>query len=187
MTIAFEKNRNKDRPALPRASDLGRVPNVALVEAARKRTEGRDANGRFAASNPHGLGSRWKASIKKSLGPKACEGDAEIVYRDAFRIYLATLRAMPSDAAPVRSLAALHARHMALHGYFSTAAVEAGLTTDMGASLQSRADQQSARAERVLVSCIAAAKALAVRTTKGTTVASMRDRVEAELAKGSDR
>lgn len=176
MTI--EKSHGKARPTLPRASDLG------VVDTAEKPSAGRDVGGRFSAGNRLAEGARWKASIKRSLGPRSA-GDADLVFRDAWRVYLATLRALPSDAAPVRSLAALHARHMALNGYFTAAASEAGLTSDRGTELQALADAQSQRAERTLVSCIAIAKALAGPRAKTSSLASMRARVAAavEVAK----
>ena len=180
MTIRTEHD--KARPQPPRSKDLATVPADAVAEAARKRTEGRTADGRFGPQNPHGFGARWKASIKRSLGPKTADGEVELIYGDALRIFVATLRAMPSDAAPVRSMAALHGRHMSLNGFFTTKAAEAGLTTDEGQKLQELADRQSQRAERVLVSCIDIATKLAPKGGRKSTVAEMRAAVTAAVA-----
>jgi hypothetical protein len=173
--IAFEKSKGKVRPALPRASDLGQG------EAAGKPTEGRADGGRFAAGNAIGLGARWKASVKKALGPHAVAGAVEVIRGDAERIYLAVLRSVGSDAAPVRALAALHARHMALHAFYTRLAEEKGLDTDEGQKVQALADGQSVRAERTVVSCIAAARALAT-TPKTITVAKLHEAMK-EAAK----
>jgi hypothetical protein len=171
----IERSHGKARPTLVRSSDL------AQVKAAKTPTEGRTAHGHFAAGNPIGLGSRWKASIKKSLGPKATEGEARAVYGDALRIYLATLRAMPSDAAPVRSLAALHGRHMAVNAYYTTKAAEAGLDTPAGQKLQDLANRESQRAERVLVSCIDVATKLVPKGQPRSSVTALRQRVAAAV------
>lgn len=142
MTI--ERSHGKARPTLPRASDL------TPPEAARNPTAGRGAAGRFAAGNRIGLGARWKATLKKALGTSG-EGEAGIVTADAQRVMTHVLRSLPSDAAPVRVLVGIHARHVALHAYFTSKAEAAGLDTPAGMRLLDCADRQSQRAERVLV------------------------------------
>jgi hypothetical protein len=99
------------------------------------------------------LGARWKHTLKKALGNSAAEGDAGVVASDAHRVMLHVLRSLPSDAAPVRVMVAIHARHVALNAYYTRAAELAGLDTPEGLALLVVADRQSQRAERVLVTC----------------------------------
>lgn len=142
MTI--ERSHNKARPTLPRASDL------QPPEAAPNPSAGRGEGGRFAAGNRIGLGARWKATLKKAMG-SAEDGEAGIVASDAKRIMAHILRSLPSDAAPVRVLAGVHARHVALNAYFTAKAEAAGLDTDKGMKLLDVASRESQRAERTLV------------------------------------
>lgn len=141
----MERSKNKMRPSLVRASDL------RATEAAEKPTGERAAHGHFAAGNPIGLGARFTHTVRKSLGDKASQGDARIVAKDAARVFGHVLRALPSDAAPVRALLAIYARHQALHAFYTVRATEAGLDTPEGLKLLEVADRQSQRAERVLV------------------------------------
>ena len=143
MTV--ERSHGKARPTLPRASDL------TPAEAAGKPTAERTSHGHFAAGNAVGLGSRFTATVKKSLGRADATGAALIVARDARRVFAHVLASLPSDAPPVRALLAVYARHQALHAYFSLAAEAVGLDTDRGLALLVVADRQSQRAERVLV------------------------------------
>lgn len=143
MTI--EKSHGSARPTLPRASDL------EAAETDRKPTDGRGPGGRFAAGNRLSLGARFTATIKQSLGSTGSKGDALVVARDARRVFAQVLASLSSDAAPVRALLAVYARHQALHAYYSLAAETAGLDTDRGLALLVVADRQSQRAERVLV------------------------------------
>jgi hypothetical protein len=142
-----ERSHGKMRPALTRASDL------QPAEADAKPPQGRTQGGHFAAGNRIGVGARWKATLKKALGNSALEGDVGVVASDAQRVMLHVLRSLLSDAAPVRVMAAIHARHVALHAYFTRAAEMAGLDTPQGLKLLEVADRQSQRAERVLVTC----------------------------------
>jgi hypothetical protein len=100
-----------------------------------------------------GIGARWKATLKKALGNRTADGEVGIVASDANRVMLHVLRALSSDAAPVRVMVAIHARHVALNAYFTAKAEAAGLDTDEGRKLLEVADRQSQRAERVLVTC----------------------------------
>ncbi len=143
--MTFERSHGKARPTLPRASDL------TASEADKKPREGRTPGGHFAAGNRLGIGARWKATLKKALGDRAAAGEAGIVAADASRVMLHVLRALPSDAAPVRVMVAIHARHVALNAYFTAKAEAAGLDTEEGRKLLEVADRQSQRAERVLV------------------------------------
>jgi|SRR5579859_1157889 len=143
MTV--ERSHGKARPTLPRSSDLH------TPEPAAKPTDGRGAHGHFAAGNPIGVGARFTHTVRKSLGAQAATGDALVVARDARRVFGHVLAALPSDAAPVRALLAVYARHQALHAYYTLRAEAAGLDTPAGLKLLEVADRQSQRAERVLV------------------------------------
>ncbi|MGA2451597.1 MAG: hypothetical protein ABTD50_23310 [Polyangiaceae bacterium] len=143
MTI--ELSHGKARPSLPRASDLQPVESVANP------TDGRDASGRFKPGNRVSVGNRFKRTLRKVLGDKASSGEAGIVASDARRVFSHILRSLPSDAAPVRALLAVHARHLSLHAFYSERAAAAGLDTEAGLAFLEVADRQSQRAERVLV------------------------------------
>ncbi|MDP9001758.1 MAG: hypothetical protein M3O46_16795 [Myxococcota bacterium] len=145
--VTFERSHGKARPTLPRATDL------RPTESANKPTVGRDRHGHFAAGNRTGLAARFTHTIRKALGSKAANGEALVVARDARRVFGHVLASLPSDAAPVRALLAVYARHQALHAYYTTLAEAAGLDTERGLELLAVADRQSQRAERVLVTC----------------------------------
>lgn len=148
MTIEYSKG--KARPTLPRASGL------APKEADEKPTGGRDAHGHFAAGNAVGVGARFTATVRKSLGKAGATGAtgaALVVASDARRVFGHVLTSLSSDAPPVRALLAVYARHQALHAYYSNRAEELGLDTPEGLALLVVADRQSQRAERVLVTC----------------------------------
>lgn len=141
-----ERCKGKMRPSLPRSSD------ARPADPAAKPSDERAAHGHFAAGNRTGLAARFTATVKKALGTGANNGESRVVARDAKRVMAHVLRAFPSDAAPVRVLVAIHARHVALHAYYTAKAEEAGLDTPQGLKLLEVADRQSQRAERVLVS-----------------------------------
>jgi hypothetical protein len=143
----IEQSHGKARPSLPRASDL--IP----MDTDAKPPQGRTPGGHFAAGNRIGIGARWKATLKKALGNPSAAGDVGVVAADAQRVMAHVLRALPSDAAPVRVLVAVHARHVALNAYYTRAAEVAGLDTAEGLKLLEVADRQSQRAERTLVTC----------------------------------
>jgi hypothetical protein len=154
--VTIEQSKGKARPALVRSSDL------RTSESVRKPTDGRTADGRFAAGNRVSVGAGFKRTAKKLLGPESAGGEDErVVRRDAWRVFVATMRTMPSDAAPVRSLVGLHARHIALAALYAAKASEAGLATAAGMKLQEAADRQSQRAERVLVTALDVARVCA--------------------------
>lgn len=153
----IERSHGKARPTLPRSSDL------RVVEAERNPREGRTQGGHFAGGNRIGIGARWKNSIKKLLGKAADDSIAQAVGSDAWRVYLATLRAMPSDEAPVRSLVALHARHVAVAGFFTHRAAEAGLDTKEGLAFLDVASHHGQRAERTAVTALDVATKLAAK------------------------
>jgi len=157
--MSIERSHGKARPTLPRASDL---PND---DPDRKPSGGRAEGGRFAAGNRIGIGARWKATLKKALGTTG-EGEAGIVAADAQRVMTHVLRALPSDAAPVRVLVGIHARHVALHAFYTAKAEAAGLDTEKGQKLLEIADRQSQRAERTLISAIDVARTHAAKKPK---------------------
>jgi hypothetical protein len=144
MTI--ERSHGKARPTLPRASDLAPSSDGKPPVA-------RDAQGRFAAGNRVSVEARLKATLKRGLGA-ATDGDEGIVARDARKVMGHVLRALPSDAPPVRVAVTLHARHVALHALYTAKAEEAGLTSPEGLALLAVADRQSQRAERTLVTAL---------------------------------
>jgi hypothetical protein len=143
-----ETSHGKARPSLPRSNEL------AAVQSERDPLEGRDATGRFAPGNPISQGQRWKASIKKLLGRGATNEQAQSVAREAFRLYLAVMRELPSDGATARMLAALQARHAALAAHYTNQAAEAGLDTEAGKELLELASKHGQRAERLAVTCL---------------------------------
>ncbi len=147
-------------PTLPRSSDLHEVGTVP------PRSDGRDASGRFGSGNRASSGAHFKRSIRKSLGDRATEGDVRVVASDARRVFVQTLRSMPSDAPPVRSMVVLHARALALHGFFTVKAELAGLDSDRGIELLKIADDQSKRAERLLVTALDVARVCADKEAK---------------------
>lgn len=158
--MTFERSHGKARPTLPRASDL------QAIETERKPTDGRTSDGRFAPGNRVARGSGFRRTTKKLLGPATGGVDERLVRRDAWRVFVATMATMPSDAAPVRTLVGLHARHVALAALYTTLASEAGLASEEGRKLQESADRQSQRAERVLVTALDAARVCAEREAR---------------------
>lgn len=146
MTI--EKSHGKARPNLVRASDLSpSEPPEAKPPVART------PDGRFAVGNRAAVDSRFTHAIRKSLGDKADTGEAGIVARDARRVFSNVIKTLSSDAAPVRALLMIYARHQALNAYYTLLAAAKGLDTPEGQKSQDMADRQSQRAERVLVTC----------------------------------
>jgi hypothetical protein len=141
----IERSHGKARPSLVRASDL------TPVESAESPSDGRTVDGRFARGNRASVGNRFKRALRKVLGDRAGSGEVGVVAADARRVFSHILRSLPSDAAPVRALLALHARHLALHAFYTTKAEALGLDTPGGLKMLEVADRQSQRAERVLV------------------------------------
>lgn len=158
MTI--EKSHGKARPSLPRSSDL------SLVVTASNPTAGRDEAGRFVPGNGVSKGARWKASLKKLLGPGSNEPEALIVHADAKQVCVATMRSMPCDLPAVRSLVALHARHVAVAGFFTVKASAVGLETEKGLAFLQVASDHGQRAERLIVTALDVASKLAKANAK---------------------
>jgi hypothetical protein len=145
--VTLERSHGKLRPSLVRVSDL------EPTDTAPKPTDARGPDGRFAVGNRAARAARFTHTIRKALGSKAATGEALIVARDARRVFGHVLASLPSDAAPVRALLSIYARHTALHAYFTLRAEAEGLDTPKGLELLAVADRQSQRAERVLVTC----------------------------------
>lgn len=143
--MAVERSHGKARPTLPRASDQH------PAEAVEKPSDQRAGHGHFAAGNRLGIEARFTHTVKKALGGSEGSGAALVVARDARRVFGHVLRTLPSDAAPVRALLAIYARHQALNAYYTVRAEALGLDTPEGLKLLEVADRQSQRAERVLV------------------------------------
>jgi hypothetical protein len=177
--VTIETSHGKARPGLVRASDL------PTVESARKPSDGRGSDGRFAPGNRLSVGAGFKRTAKKLLGTGTGSDEERVVRRDAWRVFVATMATMPTDAAPVRSLVSLHARHVALAAVYTAKAAEAGLGTATSLRLQEAADRQSQRAERVLVTALDVAVKLAPKSRQ-TSVAAMRARVQASIDAGSE-
>lgn len=160
--MSIERSHGKARPTLPRASalqPLGSAPD---------RSDGRTPDGRFAPGNRASVGSGFRRTTKKLLGPTGADSSQErIVRRDAWRVFVATMRTMPSDAAPVRTLIGLHARHVALAALYAQLASEATLGSAASLKLQEAADRQSQLATRVLVTALDAARVCAQRDAAG--------------------
>lgn len=160
--MPIEMSHGKARSVLPRASDLPRLDSPSgKTEAKPKAARGPD--GRFAAGNGTARGARFVHTIRKCLGMKEAPWEALTVARDARRVFSHLMSSLPCDAAPVRALAVIHARHVALNAYYTTKAEQAGLDTDRGLKLLDVADRQSQRAERVLVTCLDVAQKMAKR------------------------
>ena len=160
-----ERSKGKMRPSLPRASDA-KVTQAIDHESVANPSVGRDARGLFTAGNRAASGSGLTRVTRKAMGDRRASGEAAIVARDARRVGSAVLAAFPSDAAPVRVLVAMHARHVALHAYYTHLAEVAGLGTPDGLRFLEVADRQSQRAERVLVTAQDMARVCATRAEK---------------------
>jgi hypothetical protein len=153
MTI--EQSHGKARPTLPRSSDLPKIETV------RDPSEGRAEAGRFAPGNQHARGHGWKTALKKMLGREVATEEAAAVANDAWKIFCANVREMPSDGSMVRGLLMRKARHEALSAFWEHRAAEVGLATDEGVKAQAEALKHGQRAERLAVTAIDIATRLA--------------------------
>ena len=110
--------------------------------------------------------------IAKLLGRDIADPIAARVAADAFRTYSAELRELPHDGPIVRSLAAQHAHHVALAGFWAAQAFDLGLTSAEGILAQGRCLQHGQRAERLSVTLLDVAGRMASTDThRGTTPA----------------
>ena len=156
--MAIERSHGAARPTLPRSSDL---QPVTVSDADRERVGERDERGRFRHGNESGRGRGWKRAIASMLGRDVSDPVAQRVASDAWRIFSATVRELPSDGASVRALAASRARHVALEAFWGAEAVTRGLTTAEGIAAQALADKHGQRAERLAVTTLDVATKLA--------------------------
>lgn len=154
MTI--ERSHNKARPTLPRSSDLPEVPTD------RERPVERQPDGRFASGNTLARGRGWKTSIRKQLGRvDGADSLAATVADDAWRIFCATVRDMPSDGPSVRGLLMQQAKQAALSSFWEGEAARRGLTTEAGIQASELAMKHGQRSERLLVTGLDIATRLA--------------------------
>lgn len=158
--MSTEQSHGKARTVLPRSSDL------TEVETVRDPSDGRSTSGRFAPGNRAAEGQRWKASVRRLLGKGASNETAAKVARQAWKLYLALLRELPSDGPSVRVLAALEGRHAALAAYFTDRAGELSFDTEAGLLALDQATKHGQRAERLAVTCLDVATKLKAKTGK---------------------
>ena len=92
------------------------------------------------------------------------------VLEDAWRIFTATLRELPNDGPTVRGLALRKARHEALEGFWTAKAAALGLTSPEALQAEDRATKHGQRAERVAVTMLDIATALAKGSPSRPTV-----------------
>lgn len=158
--MPIELSHGRARPTLPRASDL---QPVTVSDAERGRFGERDERGRFANGNRTGRGRGWKRAIASMLGKDVDDPVAQRVAADAWRVFAATVRELPSDGASVRALAASRARHVALESFWHAHAVTIGLTSPEGVKAQEMASKHGQRAERLAVTALDVATRLVKR------------------------
>ena len=157
MTI--EKSHGKARATLPRSSDLGTctVPQPDPMPSAK-----RSSNGRFAPGTPSlGRGKGAKKALAQMMGSGASDPVAKLVAAAATATYAAHIAELPSQGSIVSSLVALAARHEALAGFFHAEAARLGMGSKEGLAALENASKQGQRAERLLVTALDIAKALA--------------------------
>jgi len=142
--MPIEHSHGKARPTLARLRD---VPAATAVP---ERTGQRDAKGRFVPGNSQGCGRGWKVAVSKQLG-RELKGEAEAVAREAYKLYMAFLRELPSDGPTIRQLCAQRARAAVLSGRYATRAAEAGYDTDDGRRALELSLKLDQRAERLAV------------------------------------
>lgn len=161
MTVG-ERSHGKARPRLPRASDHRHKPYPAPGTAP-ERPRQRDQHGRFIPGNTEASGRGAIAPIRRTLGHHVdvTDADARTVARDAHRVFLSTLRELPTAGALVRQLAALYARHTAMSAFWSARASLAGLGSDEGVAAAAEATKHGQRAERLAVTLLDTAKDMA--------------------------
>jgi hypothetical protein len=151
----IERSHGKARPTLPRSAEL------SVVEADPERAGNRLEGGRFAPGNVVGRGRGWKRAVTKMIGREVDDPIASAVAHDAWRLFAAGIREMPSDGPTVRSLMAQKCRHDALAGFWTAHAVAAGLATPAGIEAQRQATLHGQRAERLAVTALDIATKLA--------------------------
>lgn len=155
MTI--ETSHGAARTILPRSSDLQAVPTDG--ERSRDRGEG----GRVVDGNKLARGKGWKRAIGKMLPSDVADPIARAVADDAWRLFVAYVRDMPSDGPTVRALLMRKAWHEAMAGFWTAQSLEMGMATEAGIEAQDQATKHGVRAERLAVTALDIATKL-VRT-----------------------
>ncbi len=159
--MSIERSNGKARPTLPRSSDLARVEGVDV------RKGGRDAQGRFLPRNGAAAGKGWRSLIRRSLGTEATTPAVERLMREARALHTAFMRELPFAGAQVTSLSAARARWTALSAYYANRAAELGLESDEARAALELAMRLDQRAERLAVTCLDVATALARAQRRG--------------------
>lgn len=155
--MPLRRSQGEVRVELPRSRDL-----VHVGTDGQRAHSGRDDRGRAAAGNALAKGRGWKRAITKMLGKDASElaPVAGAIAQDAWRLFLVSLKELPSDGANVRALVARKARHEALEGYYSAQAL-AKLGTPEGDAAEAKATQHGQRATQLTVAAVEVARTLA--------------------------
>lgn len=130
-----ERSHGKVRPSLPRVAEL---KAVETGPTSAQRTADRDTSGRFTRRNKAGT-VRTSGVITRGMSAAAKT------------VYLATLRTLPSRAAPVQGICALYARSLVRSGQYDEEADRVGVTTVLGRELATLATEEGKRAERLAV------------------------------------
>jgi hypothetical protein len=91
-----ERSQGAVRPSLPHLPRAGQLSPTG-ADTARERDGDRDGHGRFSHGNRSAGGRGWKMAIAKMIGREVADPVAQAVANDAWRLYLATVRELPSD------------------------------------------------------------------------------------------
>ena len=151
----FERSHGKARPRLPRARDL------RAVETVKDPSDGRGSSGRFGKGNQAARASGAKNVVTKATSDEGLAPDEAMVARDTRKLFHATLRELPSAGTIVRTNAYSFARESSLAALYDAAANRAGLLTPEGMKLADRATVHRRVAERLSVTLLDEATALA--------------------------
>jgi|SRR6478736_4070109 len=171
LAMRFQSVRGRLRH---RSTDLSELPNVSATVQERTDSEAltRTPDGKFGKDNTAAKNRASKESIKKLLGKRlSTDPVVKQLTADAHKLFAATLRTMPCDAAPVRAFVAIYARNLAVAGFFQTKAADAGLDTPQGLKFLEVAQKCEHRAEHVLTSALGfATKLAATEPAKGNSI-----------------
>jgi hypothetical protein len=146
MTI--ERRMGKARPTMTRSRDLRPVKSVPDP------SDGRAPAGRFGMGNRISVDSGAKHILAKAMSGDGLDADAALVARDTRKLFMAVLRELPSKGAIVRSNAYGFARETALSAYYDAKANQAGLDSERGMTLATRASYHRQRGERLSVTLL---------------------------------
>jgi hypothetical protein len=175
--MGLEVCKGKVRPMLPRPSDV--EPAEPRTDA--ERLEGRNADGTASSPNQIAVGRGWKSRIRRAVraaaaatGTDITPRDEDLIQADADVVYMGILSAAPVTGPLVRINAASCALEFALAGYLHDQALKAGLLTELGERLESRASHHRQRVERLSVTVHAMSQQ---REPRKDTVKSMQKRI----------